>query len=817
MEDNYTIMEKLCQKALKEKKLHKKQDYKDRLEYELQIIKDKDFVDYFFIVKDVVDAAREKGIMLGPGRGSSGGSLIAYLLDITQIDPLKFGLYFERFINPARHDNPDADLDFQSSRRDEMFEYLEEKYGKECVARIPSIVKFKPKSALRDLARIEGIPIQEVNLLTKNIPDNLPLEHVLKLKEASIFLNKYPRVAKILPQLLDKIRHTGVHAAACVITPISVDNFFPLEKKGRFFCASFDKDALEDLGFLKLDLLSLKTLDVIDEAIKNINKNGYKIKLPLEPDDPEIYNHIFIPAYTNGVFQFETTNLTDYARKVKIDSFKLLTDTTSIARPGTAASGDAAKYIDRRHGKESVQYIHPSLEPILHDTYGIIVYQEQIMRIVNEVGGLPLSDAEIIRKLISKSKGISALENYRNKFVEGAQNNGVSKDLANKIWDSIKEAGNYSFNLSHAVAYSLISYWCAWLKRYYPREFLAALMRFEEGGMFAAATEELKLMGYKVLDPDVNTSDNRTSINESGDVLIGLEDVDQVGSAAVEEIKRLRPFKSFDDFLDRVEARKVNSRSIKHLIFAGAFEAFGEKEKLYYRIATDEKPRKWTDKEEIMKKYAVIKTSPRQPIINFFDHTAIQATKNNGGLTDIGAVDWESASEEVYIKGIITEIDIKIGYAIMDINDGTGTANVLIPKESLDKYREIFEEGTGTPILIKAHKRAENSRFYLDMLIDLRNELESDSKEYRYLTGETYKYITEQGRSGEALVVSSSYFLSKQNQNRGTRLTLINQDGMFNRMCFDSLQQDIEAGDIIKFQESGYEQVFIKFIDFIYS
>jgi DNA polymerase-3 subunit alpha len=773
----------------------------ERIRYELNIIEEKGLADYFLIVRDVISHARQTGILVGPGRGSAAGSLVSYLIGITRINPLEHDLLFERFLNPTRQDPADIDTDFQSTRREEVIDYLRDRYGMECVAKIPTISRYGVKVALRDLSRIESIPIPEVNNVTAKIPTGASLNEALHIPEVRDFCKKYPRVGRLLPDLYGSVRHRSIHAAGVVITPTPISDYFSMERVTREHCVCFDKDVVEQLGLLKLDILGLRTLDVIQRAITLINEyHDIEIdqdSLPSQFNDPDVFE-IFRKGLTLGVFQFETQALTEFSKKMEVDSFELLTATTALIRPGPLHSGDADRYLRRKNGKEAVSYMHDSLKDILGETYGVILYQEQIMQVVNQVGGLPLSDAENIRKLVSKSKGSEALDKYKDAFINGAILNGVEEGAAESIWDTIREAGAYSFNKSHAVSYTAISYWCAWLKLYYPREFLVALMDFEEDEILTQATIELRELGYDVRMPHINDSGVSVEVDKNGDIIFGLSNVKNVGPKAIDDILAKRPFKSFDDFMERRNGSITNVRVIRHLVQAGAFDDFGERYKLYYEVTPDEEYHEWTEKEMVLKQVDVLEMPPHKAVSDFYD------VPFDIPITPIKDIDWSDVSDEVYIKGTIVSFHMKEGYAYMNLTDGTGTVNVLLGEEQIYQYKNKIDFDNNANIILKAHMVEGRERLYSDMMIDLEkyDKVEFE-KEYEYMDNgrqDTLRIIESEATIQDkiGLVVTSGYFTSKKG-NRGCRILLSNTESL---MCFQDLREDVMPGDIIKYSIS---------------
>ena len=495
--------------------------YRDRLDRELEVIIDKGFTDYFLQIADQVDFANRNGIYVGPGRGSSAGSLVAFLLNITLIDPLKYGLLFERFLDPSRNEFPDIDVDYQRSRRDEMLDYIRDKYGEENTSQIVNWVKFKPKSTIKDVSRILDIPFTEVNKVTYLIDKDMDLDDAMHIREVKDLFEKYPELEDYCVHLEGAIRGESKHAAGVVITPKPISEYISVTKVKGEICTCFDKNAVEDLGLLKGDLLGLRTLDVIATAVSMIKDD---VQLPLSFDDPAVYGQ-FQTGELSGIFQFDTGLLSTMSRKMGIKDFPTVYAATTAVRPGASNSGSDERYIDKLLGKKPVSYLHPLLEPFLEETLGEILFQEQIMYIANQVGGIELTRAYRMIKQISKSKGIEAIEEYRQEFVNGCVSSGIDQSIAEKIWDIIVESGKYSFNKSHAVAYSALTYWTAWLKHYYPKEFLMALIQFPKDGkkkekeeMIIKSIRELKGKGCEVHLPNINKSQRDIRIAEDDEI-----------------------------------------------------------------------------------------------------------------------------------------------------------------------------------------------------------------------------------------------------------------------------------------------------------
>lgn len=800
-QDRY--LKHLCEEGAKELGIDiSSGEYNERLQYELGVIEQGGLANYFLIVEDIITWARNNSILVGPGRGSSAGSLVCYLVGITMIDPLEHGLLFERFLNPVRAamgQLPDIDIDFPKSKRQNVIKYIKDKYGEDCVANIPTIARYGVKRALRDLARIESIPIPEVDAVAKSLPDGISIDDAMALPNVKIFLAKHPRVERLLPQLVGSVRHRGVHPAGVIITPKPISEYLALERVTQTNCVCFDKDLVEELGFVKIDILGLNTLDVVQKTIDIIKETtGEEVILPRKFDERAVYMEIFDKGRTLGIFQFETSTLTEFAKKMGIDKFEILSDTTSLIRPGPLHSGQADKYMERKHGKKDVTYIPKEVKPILESTQGIIIYQEQIMHIVNQLGSLSLADAENIRKLISKSKGLDALDEYADQFIDGCIANGINKEEAIKLWSIMRESGEYSFNKSHAVAYSALSYWCAWLKKHYPKQFLVALMDFEEDEVLSQAVVELREMGYTVRNPHINDSSADTKIDSNGDVIFGLGDVKKVGPAAVNDILSKQPFSTFDEFFNKREARKTNVGTIRNLIKAGAFDDFGRRDRLYYKITPDEEEHTWDEKEMSLMQLDVLEMPPKVPVINYYRNPFRKTVTTIRGIN----IDWEDVREEIYVRGIITSIKMKTGYALVNINDGTATITILLGEEQVNHYQPILDRGVGTPIMVKAHMVEARTRLYSDMIIPLEDYDEFKMEINYFETGreEMLEAIEQTSHNKVGLVISSNYFTSKKG-NKGTRLVFSNGDRYMN---FDrNIGKPIMAGEILEYKVSG--------------
>ncbi len=571
-------------------------DYESRLKREIELIQKMGFAGYFLIVWDFIRFAREQGIPVGPGRGSAAGSLVAYSLRITDVDPLENDLIFERFLNPERISMPDIDIDFCEARRGEVIDYVTEKYGRDSVAQIITFGTMKARAVLRDVGRVLDIPYADVDRIAKMIPSgpdatlDKALEEVPQLKEA---VDADPRVGKlteIAKRLEGVSRHASTHAAGVVIAPKPLTEFLPLYRGSRGeITTQYAMKDVEDIGLLKMDFLGLRTLTLIDNCIKLIRAQlGEEIDLERLPlDDPKTYQ-LFSEGQTFGIFQFESDGMRDNLCRFKPEKLTDLTALNALYRPGPIRSGMIDDFIKRKHGKVPVKYVVPQLEEILEDTLGVIVYQEQVMKIASELAGFSLGEADILRKAMGKKK-IDVMEVQRDKFMAGAKRNNVPEKKAKKIFDLMEHFAGYGFNRSHSAAYALLAYQTAYLKANYPVFFMAALLTSEKTNtdkvvQYMGACQE---MGIEVLPPDINESRLDFAVVEDK-IRFGLAAIKNVGEAAIHSILAARdkrgPFGSLFDLCDEVDSRLVNKRVFEALVKSGCFDSFGARRCQLYAV-----------------------------------------------------------------------------------------------------------------------------------------------------------------------------------------------------------------------------------------
>ncbi len=597
--DGYTneqYLRELCYAGLSFRYKNVNSELKDRLEYELNTIVKMGYIEYFLIVWDFIDYSKRNHIMVGPGRGSAAGSLVAYTLKITDIDPIKYNLIFERFLNPERITMPDIDIDFCYERRQEVINYVIEKYGKDRVAQIITFGTMKARAALRDVGRAINMPYAQVDGIAKKIPMDLGMTIDLALEvnaDLKIEYNKDERIKYLIDAakaLEGLARHASTHAAGVVISKESIDEYVPLYLQDKGISTQFTMGTLEELGLLKMDFLGLRNLTVIRDALELIEKNhGNKIDLlQLEYNDSKVYDLISC-GNTLGVFQLESQGMRQFMTELKPDNFEDIIAGISLYRPGPMDS--IPKYIQNKKMTGKIKYDHESLEPILNVTYGCMVYQEQVMQIVRELAGYSFGRSDLVRRAMGKKK-MSVMEEEREYFIHGKLNeqgekeimgcvqSGIPESIANKIYDEMIDFAKYAFNKSHAAAYAVLAYETAFLKVYYPVEFMAALLTSVMGdaSKIALYIRNCKEMDIKVMAPHINESELKFTVKDKK-IHFGLHAIKNVGQNMIESIMNERDrggeYKSIFDFIDRIDIHEINKKAVESLIKAGAFDGIG--------------------------------------------------------------------------------------------------------------------------------------------------------------------------------------------------------------------------------------------------
>lgn len=597
-------LEKFCRQNLPRRYPDPTPEVLERLDYELKVINEKGLAGYFLIVSDFVSYAKGNGILVGPGRGSCAGSIVAYLTDVTNIDPLKYGLMFERFLTPGRITMPDFDLDFPDTRREEVVRYVREKYGDDRVAQIVTFGTMGARGAVRDCGRALNMPLADVDRIAKMVPEtlNITLEEALKtsldLQEAYAKEEPVRNLVDTARTIEGLARHSSVHAAGILITRDPLDDHVPLQRsnEGDIRTAGFDMTMVAKIGLLKTDFLGLRTLTVIDDCIKMVQRNrGITIDLDSIPFDDEKALKLLQAGDTAGVFQLESNGMRQLLKDLKPERFEDLIPVVALFRPGPLGSGMVSDFVDRKRGRKPVEHIHPKCEPILEDTYGILLYQEQVMRIAMELASFPVVEADTLRSAMGKKKH-DKIAQLRPVFIEGAVKNGVEQKDAETIYDLMANFGSYGFNKSHTTCYAVIAYQTAYLKANYSAEYMAALLTsiMDTKSKVAMYVDDCRHMKLTILPPDINKSEVAFSVEPStsssrpgsaqaghgGDIRFGLEAIKNVGRGVIEDILAARneegDFRSLHEFCRRVCDSSVTRSAVECLVKAGAFDSINK-------------------------------------------------------------------------------------------------------------------------------------------------------------------------------------------------------------------------------------------------
>ncbi|MBN2572652.1 MAG: DNA polymerase III subunit alpha [Ignavibacteriales bacterium] len=748
-----------------------------RFEYELDVINKMGFAGYFLIVQDFIKAAKERNIPVGCGRGSAAGSLVAYALEITEVNPLEYNLLFERFLNPARRSMPDIDIDFADDQREKIIQYVKEKYGEESVCQIITFNRLSSKAVIKDVARVLKISIQTAEEITKKIPSKFgkvysidqALNEVIELKE--IRDSKDPMIIELLKysRVLEGMnRNASKHAAGVVITPGPAVEHVPLCLAGNDneIVSQFNMKDLEDVGLLKMDFLGLRTLSIIRDTVELVKKTRNEeidiYKIPL--NDAKTYE-LFSKGQTTGVFQFESAPMREYLKKLKPNCIEDLAAMNALHRPGPMENID--DFIGRKQGKKKVQYLSPLLEPILMSTYGIIVYQEQIIQIANQIGGMSLAEADILRRAMGK-KLTEAMKKQKEAFVRGAQENNINKKIANDIFILIDKFANYGFNKSHAVAYSIIAYQTAFLKTYHLEEFLAANLTNEVHNPTKVTNflEDCRKLNIKVLPPNVNKPSVYFNVEEDK-IIFGMSAIKNVGINAVEEIisthnKIERDFTSIFDFCANVDNRIINKRALESLILAGAFDyvkgnraqnyevvesaiEYGRKVKNIKEKLTDnlfgreediikiDEPKlpnvqQWETKEML---------SRERKVLGFYltDHPLRKYEYEYFNFASVHLGETENCEDGSIVRvcGVITNVKIKYDkaekkMAIFSVDDFSGSCDCIIFSRDYQKYSDLIKMESTILAIGKLESSGDSVKIMIQEIIPLADSLKKLTK-----------------------------------------------------------------------------------------
>ena len=747
----------LCSTGLKNKYENINSEINNRLDYELSVIKKMGFASYFLITADFVEYAKKNKIPVGPGRGSAPGSIVSYALGITNIDPLKHNLIFERFLNPDRISMPDIDIDFCVERRGQVIDYLKSIYGEDSVTQIITFGKMNARAVIRDVGRVMSYSYSEVDKIAKMIPEGpkVTLDQALKQNSdlRSVSQTNYKELIDNAKVLEGMTRHASIHAAGVVVAPGDLTDFVPLYRSSQGdVTTQYDMKELESIGLLKMDFLGLRNLTVIDKTVDLIKKRFDKeIDIDeIDMEDPKVYE-LFAKGLTVGIFQFESAGMREFLKKLKPKGIDGLIAMNALYRPGPMQNID--RYIKRAHGKEKVEYVHPLLEEALKETYGIIVYQEQVMQIANIIAGFTLSEADEMRRAIGK-KIRSLMDQMADKFVKGAVKNGLSKGKAKQIFELIDKFAQYGFNKSHSVAYSYIAYQTGWLKTHYTAEFMSANLTSEMNNTnkVVVLINECRKLDIKVHAPDINNSGiNFEPLNDK-EISFGLNAVKNVGVKALEQCIEVRnkhgKFQSIFDFISKVDQRLVNKKVLESLILAGAFDSLNENRAqlfeavdlaINYGNQVDKQTNKnqinlFGDQEELVK-------VPDLPIIEDWDNQEKLSKEkevlgiyvSGNPLIKYADIIEELSNYDFSEKQILKENSIvKIGGAVtnfklhfdkknqqmafFNLDCLGGQAEAIIFHDAFDKYKEIIKDNN--IVFLVGHTSTQNDFADLKLIVD---------------------------------------------------------------------------------------------------
>jgi len=587
---NYTpdsYLAKLAKAGLKKRYPKISQVIKQRLDYELKVIKETCFASYFLIVADFVNWAKKNNIVVGPGRGSCAGSIVSYLLNITDVDPLEYDLLFERFLTNSRISPPDIDLDFADHRRDEVIDYVKNKYGQDHVAQIITFGTMAARAAVRDAGRAMGLPYSLCDQTAKMIPMFSNLKDALSnIRELEKLYHENKDAQKLLnmaQKLEGVVRHASTHACGVVITAEPIDNLVPRQhpsQDDKTIVTQYEMHSIEDLGLLKMDFLGLKNLTVIENTLNSIPDKINLAEISLT--DKKTFK-LLQETKTVGVFQLESAGMRRYLKQLKPSQIEDIIAMVALYRPGPMDL--IPDFIAGKHGLKKINYLHPKLKPILKNTYGIAVYQEQVLQIARDLAGFTLGEADVLRKAVGK-KIKELLDQQKNKFIQGCLKNKISENIAKKLFSFIEPFARYGFNKAHATCYAIIGYQTAYLKAHYPAQFMASLLTADQNNMDRVAIdiEECKNLEINILPPDINESKQGFTVINNNNIRFGLNAIKNVGHNIVDEIAKKSPFKSLEDFIERVESKDLNKKSLEALIKTGALDQFGERNRLLHNL-----------------------------------------------------------------------------------------------------------------------------------------------------------------------------------------------------------------------------------------
>jgi DNA polymerase-3 subunit alpha len=707
--------------------------YIERLDYELDMICKLDFAGYFLIVADFVNWAQKNDIPVGPGRGSGAGSIVAYALGITAIDPIKYDLLFERFLNPERVSNPDFDIDFCIEGRDKVLEYVTNKYGKDSVAQISTRGTMAARAVLRDVVRVLGKPYGFGDRLAKAIPDilGISLEEAYEEKQFKETIEESEESREVFDMALKLeglSRSVGTHAAGVVIAPTALTDFTPLfldSDKGTV-ASQFDMGDVESAGLVKFDFLGLKTLTVIDQSVKRINSklstNDERLNIDnLSLKDQKTFE-LLQRGETTAIFQLESKGMRDYLKQLIPNDFEDIVSMNALYRPGALGMNMVDSYINRKHGKEEVTYGHESVQKILGTTYGVIVYQEQVMQIAQELSGFSLGQADILRRAMGKKKK-EEMESLRSTFVDGAIKKDVNERYAANLFDQIEQFAGYGFNRSHSVGYALIAYQTAWLKAHYPSEFMASVLSCDLGNTdnIQLFVDDCKNIGLTVLSPDINKSSYKFEDIDTQTILYGLGAIKGIGESLVDKIvseRQIEEFKDMYDFSYRVGFNRINKRILTTLIGSGAMDSLGKRQDLFRNIdsclksAEQASERTKSNIKDLFGEEIIApqvnetnedidfdEVSAEWSALGFYldSHPLENKKKEVRHMCGFFISELQSEAHNQRIAGCLMQFNVRQGrrgrFAFATLDDGSGKIEVSVWADVFEKYRHLLKKG----------------------------------------------------------------------------------------------------------------------------
>lgn len=767
--------EKLSHEGLRQKVKNVTQVEIDRLNLELQVIKDMNFAGYFLIVADFVNHSKRNGIFVGPGRGSAAGSLVCFALGITNVNPLDYNLLFERFLNPERVSMPDIDIDFQDDKRDEIINYSKEKYGNSSVSQIITFNKLKTKAVLKDVGRVLNYPFDAINEITKFIPSIFGKVKSLAdcyrdIPEFKQYFDQAPDRKKLLSyaMVLENLnKNASMHASGVVIAPDDITNYVPVAKTPQVdnqFMTQYDMKMLEEAGLIKMDFLGLKELKILQQAVDLIEER-HKMRIDLDslPLDDEKTFELFAAGNTIGVFQFSKPKMREYLAKLKPKDINDLAAMNALYRPGPMDL--IPEFIERKHSRRIVTYLHKDMEQVLEETYGVIVYQEQVMQLVRVIAGYTLARADIVRRAMGK-KDEKAMKEQEEEFIKGASERGYQKKIAKEIFKLILKFADYGFNKSHSVAYSILAYETAYLKTHYSLEFMTSQLncRYDDMDEMVLLINECKRMKITLSLPNINECFSNFAINSKveNQILFGLSAIKNVGRAAVENIIKERTehgqFKSFVDFCSRIDGKFVNKKTLESLIYAGAFDCLdvnrkklfdnyeavmhrygikkivnkgqsslfgGEKSKAELRDVVLEplgnNYRDFSDREKLFLEKSVLGLYvSAHPLTDYEDEIAKLNPLKFGDVADIESGETDlNKLQRVRMCGIINDLKIKQSkkgnrFAVFTLEDFTGQGECVVFPKTYEQYREILRADSIVTIIGKAEENGNSIKLIVD-------------------------------------------------------------------------------------------------------